>query len=79
MSHLKYGSDRLGAAPRVGIGSRLCPVPFALLLAMQAFSAQAELYFNPRFSPTILPQWRICRISKRVRRCRRAPIASISI
>ena len=53
MSHLKYGSDRLGArhARRRASGSArvFARFPLALLLAMQAFSAQAELYFNPRF------------------------------
>ncbi|HHG8773640.1 TPA: fimbrial biogenesis usher protein [Raoultella planticola] len=53
MSHLKYGLDRLGIrrARRGGAGSAgvLAPLPFVLLLALQAFSARAELYFNPRF------------------------------
>ncbi|HAT1615417.1 TPA: fimbrial biogenesis usher protein [Raoultella ornithinolytica] len=50
MSHLKYGSDRLGARRRTSGSARVfARFPFALLLAMQVFSAQAELYFNPRF------------------------------
>ena len=53
MSHLKYGLDRLGiqrtrqGAP--GSVRLFARFPIALLLALPAFSAQAELYFNPRF------------------------------
>ena len=53
MSYLKSGLDRLGS--RRMRHNAPCPagvltqLPFALLLAVQAFSTQAELYFNPRF------------------------------
>jgi outer membrane usher protein FimD/PapC len=46
---------------------------------MQAFSAQAELYFNPRFLADDPAAVADLSDLKRVRRCRRAPIASISI
>jgi outer membrane usher protein len=48
MSHLKYGLDHLGSGEWPGslAYSRRSPLPFYL---PQAFSAQAELYFNPRF------------------------------
>lgn len=53
MSYLKFGPDRSGSrrlrqnAPSPT--GRLAQISFALLLASQAFSTQAELYFNPRF------------------------------
>ncbi|MEH1317667.1 fimbria/pilus outer membrane usher protein, partial [Citrobacter farmeri] len=53
MSYLKFGLDRLSSrrirqyAPRsAGI---IAQIAFALMLALQTFSAQAEIYFNPRF------------------------------
>lgn len=50
MSHLKYGLNCLGSRRN---GSRsvgtFAQIPFAILLATQAFSTHAELYFNPRF------------------------------
>lgn len=52
MSHLKYGLARLGSRrPRRKLASvfTLVQTPLALLIAMQAFSAHADLYFNPRF------------------------------
>ncbi len=49
MSQLKYGSrgcvSRLYPRP----GRHFIPLPLALLIASQVFSARAELYFNPRF------------------------------
>jgi outer membrane usher protein len=42
-------SDRLARRRASGSARVFARFPFALLLAMQAFSAQAELYFNPRF------------------------------
>jgi P pilus assembly protein, porin PapC len=52
MSHLKYGMDQLGS-PRsqrnTQLAFSLAPIPFALWLAIYSASAQAELYFNPRF------------------------------
>lgn len=53
MSYLKFGLDRLSSrrirqyAPRsAGI---IAQIAFALMLALQTFSAQAEIHFNPRF------------------------------
>ncbi|MBJ9135863.1 fimbrial biogenesis usher protein [Citrobacter farmeri] len=53
MSYLKFGLDRLSSrrirqyAPRsAGI---IAQIAFGLMLALQTFSAQAEIYFNPRF------------------------------
>ncbi|WP_045857306.1 fimbrial biogenesis usher protein [Raoultella terrigena] len=53
MSHLKYGPNRLVSprtrrhAPR--FAGPLVQFPLLLALATLAFSARAELYFNPRF------------------------------
>lgn len=53
MSHLKYGLDHLGIQRTrqgaLGSARVFARFPIALLLALPAFSAQAELYFNPRF------------------------------
>ncbi|SMG20047.1 fimbrial biogenesis usher protein [Cedecea sp. NFIX57] len=52
MSHLKYGLARFGSRrPRRKLASffTLVQTPLALLIAMQACSAHADLYFNPRF------------------------------
>ncbi|EHG7582541.1 fimbrial biogenesis usher protein [Citrobacter sedlakii] len=53
MSYLKFGLERLGSRRRRYDATRLAGaqalLPFALLLASHSFSAQAELYFNPRF------------------------------
>lgn len=52
MSHLKYGADQIGS-PRsrqnLKFAFSLAPLPVALWLAIYSVSAQAELYFNPRF------------------------------
>ncbi|MEX0565925.1 fimbrial biogenesis usher protein [Raoultella terrigena] len=53
MSHLKYGPNRL-VSPRarrhaLRFAGSLVQFPLLLALATLAFSARAELYFNPRF------------------------------
>lgn len=53
MSHLKYGPNRL-VSPRarrhaLRFAGPLVQFPLLLALATLAFSARAELYFNPRF------------------------------
>ena len=50
MSHLKYGLGRLDTRRMTPGSARiLAQIPLAFLLASPVFSAQAELYFNPRF------------------------------
>lgn len=53
MSYLKYGLYHLGSQciRRNNLRSTriLARIPLFILLTSQAFSAQAEFYFNPRF------------------------------
>ena len=49
MSHLKNGLDYLNSRRRSDLSFSFARSPLALLLAIHAFLAQAELYFNPRF------------------------------
>ncbi|MFP9230235.1 fimbrial biogenesis usher protein [Pectobacterium cacticida] len=50
MSHLKYGLGRLGFQRTDLRSARIIALtPLAFLFASSVFSAQAELYFNPRF------------------------------
>ncbi|MEH0833537.1 fimbrial biogenesis usher protein [Pectobacterium cacticida] len=50
MSHLKYGLGRLGFQRTDLRSARIIALtPLAFLFASSIFSAQAELYFNPRF------------------------------
>jgi outer membrane usher protein len=53
MSHLKYGKSQFGSFKNIKAKQMVGPYfvlkPIALLLTMLSFSAQAELYFNPRF------------------------------
>lgn len=49
MSHLKNGPDYLNSRRTQRLLFSFARLPLALLLAIHAFPAQADLYFNPRF------------------------------
>ena len=73
-----YHAGMRGAARR----DRLAYLPGSLLpfcWPCRPFPRRRNCTLTHAFLPMILPQWRICRVSKRVRRCRLAPTGSISI
>lgn len=75
MSYLKYGLYHLGSQciRRNNLRSTriLARIPLFILLTSQAFSAQAEFYFNPRFlsdDPTAVADLSGLKMDKRYRR-----------